>query len=244
VSDDESLYVYGVVGKTQLPERLADRDLRLASSGDLAALVAELPASPVTATRRNLLAHADIVEDAYSWTTILPMSFGVVFPGAAAVRDMVLDANRQLLEALLARHESTAELSLKASYDEDAVLAEVVAASPRLARLRGRYGKAPTMESGMALGEAVAAALGARRDRDAARMLDEIAPLALDVRVGEVSVEGGVANLAFLVEKERVAELDARVEELSRELSPPVRFKLIGPLPPYSFVNVPLAVAA
>jgi hypothetical protein len=244
VTDDESLYVYGVVGETLLPERLADRDLRLVRSDGLAALVAELPASPVTATRRNLLAHADIVEEAFAWTTILPMSFGVVFPDEDSVREVVLDANRELLEALLARHESTAELSLKASYDEDAVLAQVVAASPQFARLRARYRNAPTMEAGLQLGEAVAAELGSRRDRDAAQVLDAIAPLALDLRAGEVSIERGVVNLSFLVEKRRVAEFDAHVETLSRELSPPIHFKLVGPLPPYSFVDVPLAVAA
>jgi hypothetical protein len=244
VSEDESLYVYGVVGKSRLPQRLADRGLRLVRSGSLAALVAELPDSPVTATRRNLLAHADIVEDAFASTTVLPMSFGVVFPNEAAVREGILDASRELLEELLARHESTAELTLKASYDEDAVLAELVAASSQLARLRARYRSAPTMEAGMALGEAVAAELGARRDRDAAHVLDTLAPLALDVRVGEVSIEGGVVNLSFLVEKHRAPKIDALVEKLSRELSPPIHFKLVGPLPPYSFVDVPLAAVA
>ena len=241
---EEQLYVYGVVGETRLPKRLADRGLRLVTSGNVAALVAELPASPVTATRRNLLEHADIVEDAFGWTTILPMRFGVVLSDEEAVRELVLDANAELLESLLERHASTAELTLKASYDEDAVLAEVVASSPRVARLRRRYRDAPSMEAGLNLGETVAAELGARRDRDASRVLDALAPLALDVRAGEVSLENGVVNLAFLVEKDRVGDIEAELEKLSAELSPPVHFKLVGPLPPYSFVDVPLAVAA
>jgi hypothetical protein len=244
VSEDQALYVYGVVGKSQLPQRLADRGLRLVRSGGVGALVAEMPDSPVTTTRRNLLAHADIVEDAFAWTTILPMRFGVVFPDDNSVRESVLDANRELLETLLARHEPTAELSLKASYDEDAVLVELMAQSARLARLRERYRVAPTMDAGMALGEEVAAGLGARRDRDAARVLDALGPLALDVRVGDVAVEGGVVNFAFLVDKGRLDEFDERLEDLSRQLSPPIRFKLVGPLPPYSFVDVPLPVAA
>ena len=227
-----------------MPKRLADRGLRLVTSGRVAALVAELPASPVTATRRNLLEHADIVEDAFGWTTILPMRFGILMPNEEAVRESVLDPNVELLESFLERHASTAELTLKASYDEDAVLAEVVAASPRVARLRRRYRDAPSMEAGLNLGETVAAELGARRDRDASRVLDALAPLALDVRAGEVSLESGVVNLAFLVDKDRVGEIEAELEKLSAELSPPVHFKLVGPLPPYSFVDVPLAVAA
>ena len=241
---EEHLCVYGVVGETRLPKRLADRGLRLVPSGTVAALVAELPASPVTATRRNLLEHADIVEDAFGWTTILPMRFGVVLADEEAVREVLLDANAELLESLLERHGSTAELTLKATYEEDAVLADVVASSPRVARLRRRYRDAPSMEAGLNLGETVAAELGARRDRDASRVLDALAPLALDVRAGEVSLENGVVNLAFLVERDRVDDIEAELEKLSAELSPPVHFKLVGPLPPYSFVDVPLAVAA
>jgi Gas vesicle synthesis protein GvpL/GvpF len=240
----EGVYVYGVVGKSRLPSRLADRGLRLVRSGSVAAVVAQLPESPVGPTRRNLLAHADIVEDAYAWTTILPMRFGVVLSDEASVRESVLDANRELLEQLLARHAETAELSLKASYDEDVVLTELVAASPRLARLRHQYRSAQTMDVGIALGEAVAAELRARRVRDAARVLDTLVPLALEARAGDVSAPNSVVNLSFLVERQRVGDFEAALEQVSGDLSPPVHFKLVGPLPPYSFVDVPLAVAA
>jgi hypothetical protein len=172
------------------------------------------------------------------------MRFGVVLPGEAAVREAVLEPSRDLLAELLARHSSTAELSLKAAYDEEAVLAELVAASPRLARLRERYRERASMERGMALGEETAAHLSARRDRDADRILRTIEPLVLEVRVGEAALEGGVLNLALLVERARVAEVEEWLEALGRELSPPLRFKLVGPLPPYSFVDVPLGVAA
>jgi hypothetical protein len=51
-------------------------------------------------------------------------------------------------------------------------------------------------------------------------------------------------SCAFLVQRTRVEELEQRLGELSAELSPPIRFRLVGPLPPYSFVDVPLPVAA
>ena len=239
-----ALYLYGVVRASRLPERLARQGLRVLSSRGLGALVAAADDSPLRASRRNLLAHADVVEDAFGWTTVLPMRFGVVLPGAAAVRELVLDANRELLEELLERHQSTAELSLKASYDEDAVMAELVAGSSRLASLRKAYRSSPTVERGMLLGEAVAAEFGARRDRDAATILEALRPVALDLRASDVDLAGEVVRLALLVERDRVDELDRRVEELSADLSPPVRFKLVGPLPPYSFVDVPLAVPA
>ncbi|HEX6490565.1 MAG TPA: GvpL/GvpF family gas vesicle protein [Gaiellaceae bacterium] len=235
---------YGVVAKRKLPSRLARRGIRLVGHGSVAALVARVSAEPQRATRRALLDHAEIVEDAYSWTTILPLRFGSVFPDEAAVRELLLEPNADLFEQLLERHAGVAELTLKASYDQEALLAELVASGPGLGRLRERYRSQPTLENGIALGEKTAALLEARRDRDADRILRTIEPLALDLRVGDVGLEGGVVNLAVLVERSRVGEVEDWLEALSRDLSPPIRFRLVGPLPPYSFIDVPVAVAA
>jgi Gas vesicle synthesis protein GvpL/GvpF len=244
VSDGSALYVYGIVGDDDLPDRLAGRGLRLVGTDGLAALVKEVPAEVTRATRRALLDHAEIVEDAFEWTTILPMRFGVVVPDEDAVSVQLLEPSRDLLEDLLRQHASTAELTLKASYDEEAVLAELVAASPRLAQLRELYNRHPSMDRGMELGEETAAQLTARRDRDADRIVRTVEPLTLAMRVGEVGLEGGVVSLALLVERGRAGEVEEWVKSISRDLSPPIHFRLVGPLPPYSFVDVPLAVPA
>jgi len=41
-----------------------------------------------------------------------------------------------------------------------------------------------------------------------------------------------------------VQEIEAKVEELSARLSPPLHFKLVGPLPPYSFVRLAVPAVA
>jgi hypothetical protein len=240
----EPLYAYAVVRAASLPKRLSERGLVLVTSGSVAVLFAPLGDSPVETSRRNVLAHADVLEDAFASMTILPMRFGTVFPNQDAVRASVLEPNARLLESMLAAHENTVELALKASYDQEAVLAEITRGDARVRRLRDRYRGAATLDAGLALGEEVAAALGRRRDRDATRVLDSLVPLAADVRVGDVVLENGVVNVSFLIDRENLESFDTRLEELSRELSPPIRFRLTGPLPPYSFVDVPLPAVA
>src|SRR5204863_5990318 len=106
------------------------------------------------------------------------------------------------------------------------------------------YRRAPTLENGLALGEAVAAALADRRERDAAHVLGELEPLARDVHVSEPDGEHGALSLALLVDRGAVETVSERLDRLAAELSPPLRFKLVGPLPPYSFVDLELPVAA
>ena len=38
--------------------------------------------------------------------------------------------------------------------------------------------------------------------------------------------------------------VETKVEELASRLSPPLHFKLVGPLPPYSFVRLAMPAAA
>ena len=231
------LYLYGVTRARALPRRLSARGIALVRSGDRAAVVSPVDASPVEATRRNLLAHADVVEELHAKALVLPARFGIVLPDRAAAVELLASEE---LGRLLDEHESSAELTLKGDYDE-AVLGEVAAG---LGGLREAYRRSPTLENGLALGEAVAAALAARRSRDTDRVLAAVEPLARAVRVGEPVGEHGALNLALLVDRDRVDDVSRALEDLGAKLSPPLRFRLVGPLPPYSFVDLALPVAA
>ena len=82
------------------------------------------------------------------------------------------------------------------------------------------------------------ALLADRRAADTARVLDRIAPATIAVRTSEAAGELDAFSLAFLVERDAAEDVSARLDELATELSPPLRFTLVGPLPPYSFVDL------
>src|SRR5438874_1818515 len=101
----------------------------------------------------------ELVEELGEGGVVLPARFGIVVPNRAAVVELL---RADELGRLLELHRDTAELTLKGSYEE-VVFAEFAGG---LARLRNAYRAAPTLENGLALGEAAAAALGTRRSRD------------------------------------------------------------------------------
>ncbi len=232
-----ALYLYGVTRPRRLPPRLSEKGIALIRSGDRAAIVSPVDAnSPVEATRTNLLAHADVVEELHERAVVLPTRFGIVLPDQAAVVELLAAPE---LVTLLQLHRDTAELTLKGAYEET-----VIGELPGLGRLRAAYRRSPSFENGFALGEAVAGELARRRSHDLARVLSSVEPLALEVRVGEPSGEYGALNLALLVKRSGVEAVSAALDELAAELSPPLRFMLVGPLPPYSFVSLESQVAA
>lgn len=231
-----ALYLYGITRPRELPARLAERGIFLVESESRAAVVSELEAAPVQASRRNLLAHADVVEELHEQAIVLPSRFGNVLDDRDAALELLELPD---VERLLERHREHSELTLKGTYDES-VLAEV--AGP-LAPLREAYRRAPTMESGVALGEAVTQALADRRARDLDRVLGRLGTHSEDVVVSEPMGEFGALDLALLVRRDAVARLESAVEDVAKELSPPLRLRLVGPLPPYSFVSLELPAA-
>ena len=231
------LYLYGITRPRELPKRLADQGISLIAAEDRAAVVSEVEDGPVTATRRNLLAHADVVEQLHEDAVVLPGRFGYVLESRKEVLELLALPE---IEQLLERHKTTCELTLKGSYEE-VVLAEVGAG---LRPLRDAYRTAPSMEAGIALGEAVGQGLAERRARDESLVLDALRGFVLDVVVAEPAGEYAAFDLALLVERDGVQPVEAKVEELSARLSPPLCFKLVGPLPPYSFVRLAMPAVA
>jgi hypothetical protein len=225
------LYLYGITRPRELPRRLADQGISLVAAEGRAAVVSELGDGPVEATRRNLLAHADVVEQLHEDAVVLPARFGYMLESRDEALELLALPE---IESLLERHETTCELTLKGTY-EDSVLAEVGA---ELGALRNAYRVQPSLEAGIALGEAVGEGLADRRSRDESLVLAELGRAVLDVVVAEPAGDLAAFDLALLVERDRVSAVEVAVEELAAKLSPPLRFKLVGPLPPYSFVRL------
>jgi hypothetical protein len=231
------LYLYGITRPRDLPKRLADDGITLVTADGRAAIVSELADGPVEATRRNLLAHADVVEHLHEEAVVLPARFGHVLESHDEALELLAVPE---IEQLLDRHEHTCELTLRGKYEET-VLSELGA---QLGPLRDAYRAEPSVEAGIALGEAVGEQLAARRARDESLVVEGLRHLILEFVSSDPAGEFAAFDLALLAEREQVDPIATRLEELAGRLSPPLHLKLVGPLPPYSFVRLAMPAVA
>lgn len=217
-------YVYAITrASTPLPG-----DLTVVTHGELAAVVTEVDRRDVRARRRDLLRHADVVQQVFDRGTVLPLRFGTVVEDVAC--DLLAPRHDELT-ALLDRFSGLAEVTLRAYYREDDVLRRLLLDDSRLARLRASA-------SPVELGEAVARALSARRDADESAIIRALRPHVRDIAFDERRTEYDVLRAALLVERDMVESLDAVVGNLAQSFEGTTTFKYVGPLSPHHFIEL------
>jgi hypothetical protein len=239
-----AFYVYGVTWADAAAAHgrrsgVAGGCVELVEHGELAAIVSPIRGVP-RAKRRDLLVHSEVLQDAYAHGTVLPLRFGTVFRDRASVDDELLASRYEELVALLQSFEGLGELRLRGTYHEEAVLAEIVQSDRRIAQLQAaaRENGGRSQQLKVQLGEAVARALAATRQRDADEVVSLLLRHARDAVVDEPQAELEVLRVSVLVERAAVPRVDALLEEIAGRHAGRISFKYTGPLPPHSFVSL------
>jgi hypothetical protein len=237
-----STYVYGITAASHpsLPEGMGGvgdppLPVRILKEGDLAAVVSDAPEG-LRPKRKDLLAHQNVLSEAGADGCILPMRFGSVAPDDGTVTGVLAERAEHYLERLRAL-DGKVEYNVKATHDEEAVLHRVMSENPEIRAMAeaNRQAGGGSYEQKLQLGEMVVAAVQAREAEDASAVQQALEPAADAISVGPEST-GWLANVSFLVERDKAAEFLNEVEQV-RKAQPHLDLRVNGPLPPYSFVE-------
>ncbi|MFC7967376.1 GvpL/GvpF family gas vesicle protein [Streptomyces cinereoruber] len=236
-----STYVYGIApADRKLPdgiEGIGDppRPVRAVRGGGLVALCSDATTGK-RAERRDLLAHQHVVIEAGREGPVLPLRFGRISPDDATVA-AILEEHHDVYAERLRALDGKDEFNLKVHHDEEAVLHAVLADDPDL-MARHATGRTPgdgAHEEGRTPEELLARAVADRERTDADLVERTLAPYAA-ATVRRPEGAGSLADLSFLVERERRDEFLEAVRALHQEHEH-LREQVMGPLPPYSFVE-------
>jgi gas vesicle protein GvpL/GvpF len=237
-------YVYGIVSATATAPRgrgIGGAPLRLVVGDGAAALVSEIAAGHVRLGRDAVLVHSRVLDRALARGPVLPMRFGVVMHDAEEVRSRLLDEHGPELRTQLTEMDGKVEIRIRAAYDEESLLRDVVREHPEIASLRasvaGRAEDAGYYDR-IRLGELVAAAIERHRELDAHAIVEALGEHAIAVEVGEPNHERVALQASFLVERGRLDAFNAVVDQVAEGYGGRMRFKYTGPLPPHSFVEL------
>jgi len=239
----EGLYVYcvietgearnfgpiGVGGRGDVVTTIAYRDL--------SAVVSSAPMDRYEVGRESMLAHEMVLEKVMMDHTILPVRVYTIAPNAEEIRSVLRTRDGEF-KKLLREMDNKVELGLKALWkDMNEVLREIVEDKKQEKGMEGN-GRIHLGETRGDLGETVRLVLDEKKAKERESLLARLRPLAVGLCLNKTYGDDMIMNAAFLVDRSREREFDARVGERSDHFSGDIDLKYVGPVPPYSFVNV------
>ncbi|TDD71037.1 GvpL/GvpF family gas vesicle protein [Jiangella aurantiaca] len=236
-------YVYAIVpAGTSAPDELTgidDGDIELIAHGPVAAVVGKVVTDRAFGRRDDLLAHSRVTDTLAQRCPVIPVRFGSVVTDTGAVVGELLEPNTEFFASVLDELSGHRQYVVRARYDEEAVLAEIVRENPEIAALREDTRDHPveaTWNERIRLGELVARALEVKRDVDSAALLDLLVPAAEAWNIRAAGEVDHLIDVAFLVADEQLDAFDQAAEQAARNLAGRARVRLIGPTAPYDFV--------
>ena len=246
VATKEGKYIYCIIDSNQPrsfgPLGIGGRgdDVYTTCFNDIAAVVSNAPIKKYRISRENSLTHEKAIEAVMAEHTVLPVRFATVTEDEEKVMK-ILEVEHERLRELLNRMKDKTELGVKAIFKEDVIYKHILEKYEDIRGLKEKItGLSPekTHHQRMEIGEMVEAALQQEKQIVEEDILNTLSPLAVEVKINDPYGELMIINGAFLVEKEKEAEFDNQVQELGDKYSEKIKFKFVGMLPPFNFVNL------
>jgi len=243
----EGQYIYCIVGTSEArnfgPIGIGDRGdpVTTIAYKDLGAVVSSIPMTKYVVSKETMISHEKVIEAVMKDHALLPVRFYTVAPNAEEIRSLL---RRRYLEfkKLLRELDNKVELGLKALWrDMDCIFQEIVKENAEIKALRAKMTGCSAKEAGQdkgALGEMLKLALEHKKAEEREALLQPLRQLSSDSCLNMTYGDNMLMNATFLVDRSREKELDGEVEELAARYNGRIEFKYVGPVPPYSFVNI------
>ena len=245
VAIKEGIYIYCIIKSNQSqsfgPLGIGERgdELYTVCFKDIAAVVSNSPIKKYPVARDNLIPHERAIEEVMKAYTVLPVRFCTITEDEEKVKKILEREYDEFLD-LLKNMEGKKELGLKAIFKED-IYNHILEKHKEIKTLKEKLKDLPSDKihfERMEIGRMVETALEKEKESHEEDILNNLSPLALEVKTNNTYGERMIINAAFLVEKDKELEFDQKVQELDAKYGDVVKFKYVGTLPPFNFVNL------
>ncbi|MFY9457894.1 MAG: GvpL/GvpF family gas vesicle protein [Candidatus Spechtbacterales bacterium] len=250
MDETKGKYIYCII-KEKRPLRFGilgqeGKEVYSVVDGEFAAVVSDSEIKDFPFTREYLMAHQKAIEEVMKkGYDVLPVRFGTVAENGAALhlREKILRAKKKELQDAFTAVEGKVELGLRALWENmKDVFAELVLEHSDIQKAKKEAEKSPNQFKVARVGELLARALAQKREQEATKILRPLKKLSADFRERDRMGDSMILSAAFLVPKKNEKEFDTQVSLLRNSYGARVRFLYVGPIPPFNFVELKLAI--
>ncbi|MBM7551296.1 hypothetical protein JOC33_000186 [Thalassobacillus pellis] len=220
------------------------REIYTISYKDASMVVTEVPMKIYHPSKGNLMMHQQVINRVMEkMDTVVPISFGNVFQTKEDVAVLLENLYPQL-EKLFPQLKGKMELGLKVIGKKD-WLENEIHKNPEVTKQKETVknkSEAAGYFDRIQLGE-MAQKFFQQLQHDVEQNIHEnLKPIAEATEVNDPIGEKMLLNASYLVDKEKEAQFDEKINELHDQWQDKVEFKYTGPWPAYNFINIKLKV--
>ncbi|MEI7501227.1 MAG: GvpL/GvpF family gas vesicle protein [Bacteroidota bacterium] len=246
----KGIYIYGIVpnfyGTTQF-QLLENSGVYAITFQNISAIVSDRESVQLDFLDREslghlLVHHQETIEELQrkGFTMIIPMRLGTIVSSKDEVLK-ILTCGFDLIIDTLKKIEYLTEVELAVTWADFTRTLNEVANHPEIMELKSQLlqsGIALTKVDQVKVGMLIQEKLDEKNKAIELKILDAFTTISLDIKIHEVMNDQMVTNSAILIKRNNVGEFEHSIEKLDEEYNGALNFKIVGPLPCYSFFTL------
>jgi len=244
-------YLYGIIS-TSKPAIFGQSPLSSSSEGvytiiyrDLAGVVSDYTVGDFSSVNREgrlhyLMAHLGVIEQVMAGGyTILPVKFGTFVENEDEIRH-ILEQGYKKLDQTLDKMYGMVEIDVIATWNLKKVFEEIRNGEEIMQLKRSIAGKSASQIQQMtvSISKLAKEALDRRRQGYLKQTIQSLADEAIDIQPKPVVTDEIMMSIAFLIQRGKQQNFDGQIRRINEAFGEQFNFRIIGPLPPYSFSTV------
>lgn len=244
------IYVYGIVPNlygTEMFRLIENSGLYAISFQNISAIVSTRKGMHIDYSNRESLGHLLVhhqrtIEELMrvGFTMLIPMQLGTIV-NSKEEAIQILNCGYNLIIDTLRKIEFLTEIDLVVTWADFNSVIKEIAGHPDIVELKNDIMKRPETISPaaqMKVGLIIQEKLKFKNSKIKLDILDAMAITCVDVKTHEVMNDQMVINSAFLIERDKQGIFEQAIDNLDAKNKGLLNFKLVGPLPCYSFYTL------
>ncbi len=246
----KGIYIYGIVpnfyGTAQF-QSLEKLGVYTISFDNISAIVSDNDSIELDYSDREslgylLVEHQKTIESLMSegFNLLIPMQLGTIVSSKNKVIK-ILSNGHDLIIDTFKKIEHLIEIDLVISWDDFPSVIGEVSAHPDIRALREeilRKAEPVSQLDQVKVGMLIQGILEQKNKSIELQVLDDLSSIGRDIRIHEVMDNEMISNAAFLIPATKVEKFEQAVVRLDEKYHGSLKFKIVGPLPVYSFYTL------
>lgn len=240
-------YIYGIIKETQKRKftihGVDNQEVYSINYKNIAAIVSDTEAVETDPTRKNVLSHAAVQETLLKEYDLLPMRFGMIADSDNEVKSLLARSYEGFINELN-RLSGKIEVELKIFWDQETMMKELESKNNELTKLKAKLSisKSPAEIQSLLVeaGKQVENLAKSWKATYALGVYDSLRELSAEALINEPVGVKNILNASFLIDRSKEGQFKEEIYKLDSKYQNKLIFKYVGPLPPYSFVNLKL----